>query len=101
MEAEVPCVEVVYQRLVQLVARAFYASDLKVLFAEDESEKAPLPSERKKKQPVLFSFIHSVPITSCCSSSNRDRAVPSRSTCRLEVLSDMTGCGTCRQTTLV
>lgn len=62
MEAEVPCVEAVYQRLVQLVARAFYAVDLKFLFqAEEGTKTATQPSGRSKKQPVLFQLFD------CCS----------------------------------
>ena len=54
MEAETPCVEYVYQRLVQLVARAFYKLEMKALFIEDEPpDTAPPPKSRaSKKQPV-------------------------------------------------
>ena len=59
MEAEVPCVEVVYQRLVQLVAQAFYSVDLKLLFqADDEAKAAAQPKGRAKKQPVLSRIQH-------------------------------------------
>ena len=54
MEAETPCVEFVYQRMVQLTARAFYSLEMKILFKEDEHpETIPAPRGRaSKKQPV-------------------------------------------------
>ena len=54
MEAELPCVDFVYQRLVQLTARAFYSLELKSLFKEDEPpDTVPAPKGRaSKKQPV-------------------------------------------------
>ena len=57
MEAETPCVELIYQQLVQLVARAFYAVNLKELLKEEQPEAAPLsPAGKKaKKPPVLCS----------------------------------------------
>ena len=57
MEAETPCVELVYQQLVHLVARAFYAVNLKELLKEEQPEAAPLlpPGKKGKKPTVLCS----------------------------------------------
>ena len=54
METESPCVEYVYQRMVQLTARAFYSVEMKALLKEDEPpETLPAPKGRaSKKQPV-------------------------------------------------
>lgn len=56
MEAETPCVEYVYQRLVQLVARAFYKLEMKALFKEDEPPEITPPAKGKasKKLPVSW-----------------------------------------------
>ena len=59
MEAETPCVELIYQQLVQLVARAFYAVNSKELLKEEQPEAAPLlpPGKKGKKPPVLCSHL--------------------------------------------
>ena len=60
MEGEAPVVDVVYQRLLQLVGRAFYVRDYRELSVESqpEAEAEATPSQRKnpgkKKEKVLL-----------------------------------------------
>ena len=56
MEGEVPCVDHLYQRMVKLLARAFYKFELKTLFKEEAEEGQPVsnppPKGKPRKPPV-------------------------------------------------
>ena len=61
MEAESPCVESVYQRLIQLVARAFYKLEMKALFEVDEpKEVTPPQKSRANKKPPVHHFLNAL-----------------------------------------